>query len=258
MGMRKRLVIGNWKMNGSQAENGKLLADLVRLQGAGAETDSGSAQPDADRTELAVCVPFPYLQQVADTLGKSTISWGAQDVSEHEKGAYTGEISVGMLKDFGCQWALVGHSERRAYHGETSETVARKAAAALKGGLVPVVCVGETQQERESGSTLKVISEQLEPVLALGAEAVKKMVLAYEPVWAIGTGLTASPEQAQEVHAHIRSLLAQAGAPEQRILYGGSVKAANAASLFAKEDIDGALVGGASLVATDFQGIATA
>jgi len=163
-----------------------------------------------------------------------------------------------MLAEFGCAWAIVGHSERRAYHGESSDAVARKAAAAIAGGITPVVCVGETQAEREADKTLQVISSQLEPVLALGAEAVTKMVLAYEPVWAIGTGLTASPEQAQEVHAHIRSLLVQAGAPEQRVLYGGSVKAANAASLFAKEDIDGALVGGASLVATDFQGIANA
>lgn len=250
MSMRRRLVIGNWKMNGSMSENGKLLADLVGLQDAG--------RAGTDGAEMAVCAPFPYLQQVADALGGTAISWGAQDVSEHEKGAYTGEVSVAMLREFGCTWAIVGHSERRAYHGEASDTVARKAAAALKGGLTPVVCIGETQAERESGTTLQVISEQLQPVLALGAESVKNMVLAYEPVWAIGTGLTASPEQAQEVHAHIRKLLAQAGAPEQRVLYGGSVKAANAASLFAKDDIDGALVGGASLVATDFQGIANA
>ena len=250
MSVRRRLVIGNWKMNGSKAENQQLLSDLVQLQNAAAAT--------AAAAELAVCAPFPYLQQVADLLDQSNIGWGGQDVSEHAKGAYTGEISVAMLAEFGCAWVIVGHSERRAYHGESSDTVARKAAAAIAGGLTPVVCVGETQSEREAGNTLQVISDQLEPVLALGADALRKMVLAYEPVWAIGTGLTASPEQAQEVHAHIRKLLAQAGAPEQRILYGGSVKAANAASLFANEDIDGALVGGASLVASDFQGIANA
>ncbi|MGO1767989.1 MAG: triose-phosphate isomerase, partial [Advenella sp.] len=216
MSVRRRLVIGNWKMNGSKAENQQLLSDLVKLQNAAAVNEAAA--------ELAVCAPFPYLQQVADLLGQSSIGWGGQDVSEHDKGAYTGEVSVAMLAEFGCKWAIVGHSERRAYHGESSDTVARKAAAAISGGLTPVVCVGETQSEREAGNTLQVISSQLEPVLALGADALKKMVLAYEPVWAIGTGLTASPEQAQEVHAHIRKLLAQAGAPEQRILYGGSVK----------------------------------
>lgn len=257
MSVRRRLVIGNWKMNGSKAENQQLLSDLVKLQNAGAG-DMVAANAKEAGAELAVCAPFPYLQQVADTLKDSAIGWGAQDVSEHDKGAYTGEVSVSMLVEFGCAWAIVGHSERRAYHAESSDAVARKASAALKGGLTPVVCVGETQAEREAGNTLQVIGDQLQPVLALGADSVKKMVLAYEPVWAIGTGLTATPEQAQQVHAHIRQLLAKAGAPEQRILYGGSVKAANAASLFAKEDIDGALVGGASLVATDFQGIASA
>ncbi|ETF01611.1 triosephosphate isomerase [Advenella kashmirensis W13003] len=256
MSMRRRLVIGNWKMNGNRAENQQLLSDLVNLQKVGgAGADDGTKGADV---ELAVCAPFPYLPQVADALKGTGITWGAQDASEHAKGAYTGEVSVAMLAEFGCSWALVGHSERRAYHGETSDVVARKAAAVIQGGLTPVVCVGETQAEREAGDTLKIIDEQLAPVLALGADAVKNMVLAYEPVWAIGTGLTASPEQAQEVHAHIRKLLAAAGAPEQRVLYGGSVKAANATSLFAKEDIDGALVGGASLVATDFQGIADA
>ena len=256
MSMRRRLVIGNWKMNGNRAENQQLLSDLVSLQKAGGTGVDGEAKGGG--VELAVCAPFPYLQQVADALKDTGITWGAQDASEHAKGAYTGEVSVAMLAEFSCSWALVGHSERRAYHGETSDVVARKAAAVIQGGLTPVVCVGETRAEREAGATLKVIDEQLAPVLALGADMVKNMVLAYEPVWAIGTGLTASPEQAQEVHAHIRTLLAAAGASEQRVLYGGSVKAANAASLFAKEDIDGALVGGASLVATDFQGIADA
>ena len=247
MSMRRRLVLGNWKMNGNLADNQALIADLVKLL--------GEAGQDA---EAGVCAPFPYLHQLRDGLTGSAISWGAQDVSEHEKGAYTGEISVAMLADFACTWAIVGHSERRAYHGETSDAVARKAAAAIKGGLVPVVCVGETQAEREADRTLQVIGEQLRPVLALGKEAVEKMVIAYEPVWAIGTGLTATPEQAQDVHAYIRSLLVEAGAPDQRVLYGGSVKAANAASLFAKPDIDGALVGGASLIAADFQGIVNA
>ncbi len=262
MSMRRRLVIGNWKMNGNRAENQQLLSGLVSLQKVGGAGVDGGADSDGSakdgNVELAVCAPFPYLAQVADALKDTGITWGAQDASEHAKGAYTGEVSVAMLAEFGCSWALVGHSERRAYHGETSDVVARKAAAVIQGGLTPVVCVGETQAEREAGDTLKIIDAQLAPVLALGVDMVKNMVLAYEPVWAIGTGLTASPDQAQEVHAHIRKLLVQAGAPEQRVLYGGSVKAANAASLFAKEDIDGALVGGASLVATDFQGIADA
>jgi len=161
MSVRRRLVIGNWKMNGSKAENEQLLSDLVKLQNATAANQAA---------ELAVCAPFPYLQQVADILKDSAISWGGQDVSEHAKGAYTGEVSVAMLAEFGCAWAIVGHSERRAYHGEGSDVVARKAAAAIAGGITPVVCVGETQAEREASKTLQVISSQLEPVLALGAD----------------------------------------------------------------------------------------
>lgn len=242
---RARLVLGNWKMHGSLAENAAL---LDALRGADA----------AAHCEFGVCVPFPYLAQAQQALAGSAVAWGAQDVSAHEKGAYTGEVSAAMLGDFGCRWALVGHSERRSLHAETDQAVADKAAAALKAGLVPVVCVGESLQQREAGETLAVIRRQLAPVLALGAEAVARMVLAYEPVWAIGTGRTATPEQAQEVHGAIRAALQELGVAQVRVLYGGSVKAANAASLFAMADIDGALVGGASLVAEEFLRIAAA
>ena len=242
---RARLVLGNWKMHGSLAENAALLAAL-----RAADTNS--------RSQVGVCVPFPYLAQAAQALQGSAVTWGAQDVSVHEKGAYTGEVSAAMLKDFACRWVLAGHSERRAYHGETDQAVADKARAALQSGLTPVVCVGETLDEREAGQTLAVIRRQLAPVLALGADAVARMVLAYEPVWAIGTGRSATPEQAQEVHAAIRAELAALGAPQVQVLYGGSVKGANAASLFAMADIDGALVGGAALVAEEFLRIAAA
>ncbi|RIY39267.1 triose-phosphate isomerase [Neopusillimonas maritima] len=241
---RQRLVIGNWKMNGSLADNVELLEALR----AGADVSA----------DVAVCVPFPYLAQAQALLETSKVSWGAQDVSVHESGAYTGEVSTAMLCDFNCRWVLVGHSERRSYHGESSELVAQKAQAALQAGLVPVVCIGETLQEQEAGETAGVIAAQLKPVLALGPQAVAKMVIAYEPVWAIGTGRTATPEQAQEVHALIRAALRELGAEQVQVLYGGSVKAANAASLFAMPDIDGALVGGASLVAEEFLRIAAA
>ncbi|WP_397474307.1 triose-phosphate isomerase [Pusillimonas sp.] len=244
---RKRLVMGNWKMNGGLEANAKLLADLHA--GAGIL---------ADYCTVAVCAPFPYLAQARSQLENSVISWGAQDVSAHDSGAYTGEVSAAMLNDFGCTWALVGHSERRAMHGESDELVAAKAKAALAAGLTPVACVGETLAEQEAGHTLDVIQRQLAPVLALGAEAVSGLVVAYEPVWAIGTGLTATPAQAQEVHAAIRAALGTVGAQQVRVLYGGSVKADNAASLFAMPDIDGALVGGASLVADEFLRIAAA
>ena len=243
---RKRLVIGNWKMHGDTAFNSELLAGLR----------TGNAE--APQCDVAVCVPFPYLYQTRSLLEGSGVSWGAQDVSKHEKGAYTGETAATMLADFDCRWVLVGHSERRSYHGESDTLVAEKAAAALAAGITPVVCVGETQQEQEAGQTHAVIERQFAPVLALGVESLSKLVVAYEPVWAIGTGLTASPEQAQEVHAFIRSKLEAAGAGQVRILYGGSVKGANAASLFAMPDIDGALVGGASLVASEFLSIAAA
>lgn len=243
---RKRLVIGNWKMHGNLAGNASLLAEVSR----GAEAVAGC--------EIAVCAPFPYLAQAQNLLQGSAVSWGAQDISVHDQGAYTGEVAGAMLNDFGCRWVLAGHSERRALHGETDQQVADKAAAALAVGLTPVVCVGETLSQQEAGQTAAVIARQLAPVLALGAQSVARMVIAYEPVWAIGTGRTASPEQAQEVHASIRAMLSALGVPQVRVLYGGSVKASNAASLFAMADIDGALVGGASLVAQEFLRIAAA
>lgn len=246
---RQRLVIGNWKMNGSLAANEVLLKGIRDgVENTGAHNNC----------TIAVCPSFPYLAQVSQVLAGSAVSWGAQDVSWQESGAFTGEVSAPMLNDFNCAWALVGHSERRALHGETSEQVALKAQAALVHNITPVVCVGETLQDREQEKTLAVIQAQLAPVLALGEQAVNKMVIAYEPVWAIGTGLTASPEQAQEVHAYIRAQLNAIGAGNVQVLYGGSVKAANAASLFAMADIDGALVGGAALVAEEFLNIATA
>jgi triosephosphate isomerase len=243
---RKRLVMGNWKMHGSLQDNAALLGAL--LPGAARGGD----------TELAVCVPFPYLSQAKALLSGSPISWGAQDVSVHERGAYTGETSAAMLADFSCSWVLCGHSERRAMHAESSSLVAAKASSALACGLSPVVCVGETLPERDAGDAERVIGDQLDPVLALGAGALGRMVIAYEPVWAIGTGRTATPDQAQAVHAFIRSALSRCGAGQTRVLYGGSVKAANAAALFAQADIDGALVGGASLVADEFLKIAAA
>ncbi|MEI7571398.1 MAG: triose-phosphate isomerase [Alcaligenaceae bacterium] len=242
---RTRLIMGNWKMHGTLADNAKLLAGVR----AGANTLASGAQ-------LAVCVPFPYLAQAAQVLSGSPVSWGAQDLSTQTHGAFTGEVSGAMLKDFACRYVLVGHSERRSMHAESDQLVADKAKAALASGLTPVVCVGESLAQRDANQVLAVIQQQLAPVLALGAEAVKKMVVAYEPVWAIGTGRTATPEQAQEVHAAIRAALQAIAAGQVQILYGGSVKAANAASLFAMPDIDGALVGGASLVAEDFLAIA--
>ena len=238
---RTRLVIGNWKMHGNLSDNAALLAAL---------------RPAATTTQVAVCVPFPYLAQVAEALQGTAVSWGAQDVSTQVQGAYTGEISAPMLKDFGCRWVLVGHSERRSMHGESDQLVADKARAALAAGVTPVVCVGESLAERDAGQAIAVIHRQLAPVLALSADSVTKLVVAYEPVWAIGTGRTATPEQAQEVHAAIRAALQAVGAGNVQILYGGSVKASNAASLFSMPDIDGALVGGASLVADEFLRIA--
>lgn len=242
-----RLVLGNWKMHGSITENRELIRRLLEgAEGIPAEVAVG------------VCVPFPYLAQARELLYTSDITWGAQDVSCHPKGAYTGEVSAQMLCDFGSTWVLVGHSERRTLHGETSVQVAEKAQKALKNGLTPVVCVGESYKEHEDGAALDVIRAQLTPILGLGAEQVSKMVIAYEPIWAIGTGLTATPEQAQAVHAYIRSLVEEIGVSSLYILYGGSVKPDNAASLFAMPDINGALVGGASLDAKDFLAIATA
>jgi len=242
--MRERLVVGNWKMNGALASNARLLDRLA-----------SEWRPSEGRS-LAVCVPFPYLGQAQAALASTPIAWGAQDVSANAPGAYTGDVAAGMLVEFGCRYVLVGHSERRQFHGESDADVAAKAKAALGVGIVPIVCVGETLAERDAGTTEAVVMRQLRSVIdALGPE-LKEIDLAYEPIWAIGTGRTATPSQAQDVHALLRAALAKAGAPDVRILYGGSVKAANAAALFAMPDVDGGLVGGASLDATEFLTIA--
>lgn len=244
--MRKTLVAANWKMNGSREFAGQFFRDLD-LNGV-----------DCD---VAFCPPFPYLPIVADLLqeaGRPSVSLGAQNVSEREAGAFTGEVSAAMLKDFGVRYVIVGHSERRSLFGETSELVAQKYVAAKEAGLVPILCVGETLEEREASRALEVIGSQLDAVAELaGDDCWKGAVVAYEPVWAIGTGKTATPEQAQAVHEFIRGRLGAAG-EEVQIVYGGSVKSANAASLFAQPDIDGALVGGASLDAAEFAGICRA
>ena len=248
--MRGYLVAGNWKMNGSSEANAELVSGIV------------SGMTASDSVELLVCPPFPYLAAVAAQIGDNAVSLGAQNLSEQEKGAFTGEVSGSMIRDSGCQYVIVGHSERRAIYGETSANVAEKFQAALDAGLTPILCVGETLEEREAGNTESVIDEQLNAVLDhAGVEAFAKAVVAYEPVWAIGTGMTASPEQAQDVHEHIRggivSRNADVGA-NIKILYGGSVKGENAAGLFSKPDIDGGLIGGASLKAEDFLAIADA
>jgi triosephosphate isomerase len=247
--MRRKLITGNWKMNGGLASNAALLSAVKSELG----------QPSC---QVAVCVPAPYLAQCQQLLSGTPVAWGAQDVSTHEAGAYTGEISAAMLKDFGCAYVIVGHSERRAYHGESDEMVGRKAVRAIAAGLVPIVCVGETLAEREAGQTEQVVQRQLEAVLAqLAGNDVEKMVVAYEPVWAIGTGKTATPQMAQDVHAFLRGRIAardaQAAAGMQ-ILYGGSMKPDNAAELLAMADIDGGLIGGAALKATDFLAIVRA
>jgi triosephosphate isomerase len=245
--MRGKLVVGNWKMNGGLRQNDALLADLR----------GGWAAP-AGR-QLAVCVPFPYLWQAQAALSGSAIAWGAQDVSEYASGAYTGEVSAAMVAEFDCRYALVGHSERRA-RGESDAVVAQKAVGALGAGLTPVVCVGETLAEREAGSTGAVVLRQFDAVATRLGDRVSAIVVAYEPVWAIGTGRTASPDQAQAVHRLLRERLeriagAAVGVP---LLYGGSVKSDNAKALFTCPDIDGALVGGASLKADEFLAIAKA
>lgn len=244
--MRKPLVIGNWKMHGSRPANAELLAGLL------------AARPYT--ADVAVCVPFVFLSETAATLAAGDLRWGAQDVSAHEQGAYTGEVSATMLAELGCCYALVGHSERRAYHHESDALVALKAQAALARGVTPVVCVGETLAEREAGQTEIVVKRQLSAVIHQLAHCAAEMVVAYEPVWAIGTGRTASPEQAQAVHAVLRAQLqaATGRADSMKILYGGSVKPDNAATLFAQPDIDGGLVGGASLKAADFVAICRA
>lgn len=237
--------------------HGGLAANRSLLQGVVAGVKGLAAA-----VECAVCVPYPYLAQVQQELAKTGVSWGAQNLSEQVSGAFTGEVSAAMLKDFGCRYVIVGHSERRALYGEDDGLVAKKFKQALAGGLVPILCVGETLAQRESGQTAEVVAAQLDAVLdAVGVEVFAGAVVAYEPVWAIGTGLTASPTQAQAVHEGIRARLAARNAEVAagvRVLYGGSVKAGNAAELFAMPDIDGALVGGASLVAEEFVAICRA
>ena len=245
--MKKKLVVGNWKMNGRLAANQALIEAL--LAGVGT-ADCG----------VAVCVPAPYWAQAQDLLASSAIDLGAQDVSQHAVGAFTGELSAAMLKEFGVRYAIVGHSERRLYHGETDAVVAAKTQAALANGITPIVCVGETLAEREAGHTEEVVKRQLAAVVHTNGHCISEIVLAYEPVWAIGTGKTATPEQAQQVHALLRAQLHAASNQSDRIqiLYGGSMNAANAAQLLAQPDIDGGLVGGAALKAADFLAIIAA
>ncbi|EGV51384.1 triose-phosphate isomerase [endosymbiont of Riftia pachyptila] len=248
--MRKPLVAGNWKMNGSLESVRELLEGLK------------SGIDAVSNAEVAVCPPYVFIPEVQKLLDGSAISWGGQDLSVEVSGAYTGEIAGSMLNDFGCKYAIVGHSERRSYHGESDELVAKKFAAARAGGLVPILCVGETLEEREQGITEDVCARQLDAVIDLvGVDGLACGVIAYEPVWAIGTGKTATPEQAQDVHAFIRGRIAEKSAEVaegMRILYGGSMKPGNAKELIGKPDIDGGLIGGASLVAEDFLGICTA
>ncbi|MDD3380801.1 MAG: triose-phosphate isomerase [Rugosibacter sp.] len=248
--MRQKLVIGNWKMHGGLAVNAALLSAIQ------------AGLPIANKAAVAVCVPYPYLSQTQQLLEKTVLAWGAQDISEHDQGAWTGEVSGSMLADFGSRYVLVGHSERRSFFAETDAVVAAKFFAAQRAGLIPVLCVGETLAEREAGITQAVITRQLDVVLALvGIASFAKAVVAYEPVWAIGTGKTATPEQAQAVHVAIRARFAQEDeniASGLQILYGGSVKPSNAVEIFAQPDIDGGLIGGASLVAAEFLAICTA
>jgi len=248
--MRSKLVVGNWKMHGSLAANSELLKGLL----------AGIAR--AGGVDVAVCVPFPYLSQVQAMLAATPLRWGAQNLSEHGSGAYTGEVSAAMLGDFGCRFAIVGHSERRALYGETDAVAAAKFAAAVQAGLTPILCLGETIEQREGNITEQVIAAQLDAVTqTAGMNGFANAVIAYEPVWAIGTGRTATPQQAQEVHAFIRGaqLKAASGkAGEMKILYGGSVKPDNAAALFGQPDIDGGLIGGAALKAADFVAVCRA
>ena len=248
--MQGKLVVGNWKMNGNLASNQSLLKSLIPL-----------LKPISS-TRCAVCVPYPYLYQTEQILRGSGIAWGAQDVCEYDHGAYTGGVSAGMMADFGCRFVIVGHSERRSLFGDTDKAVALKFAAVVKAGLTPILCVGETLAERESGMTEQVVARQMDAVMShTGVAALGQAVMAYEPVWAIGTGKTAAPHEAQAVHAYIRGRVAEQdmrvgdGLP---LLYGGSVRAANAQQLFAMPDIDGGLIGGASLVAEEFAAICRA
>jgi triosephosphate isomerase len=242
--MRSKLIAGNWKMNGSLATNDVLVRDVQQ----------GMQALQSPKPHVAMCVPAAYFSQVQQLIKDSGIDLGAQDVSAHEQGAYTGEVSAAMLKDFAVRYCLVGHSERRQFQGETDEQVAHKAQRALSAGITPIVCVGETLTEREAGNTQEVVKRQLAAVIHANGHCISEIVVAYEPVWAIGTGQTASPAQAQVVHAVLRAQLKAATAHSDRvhILYGGSMNAANAAELLAQPDIDGGLIGGASLKAADF------
>lgn len=249
--MRQPLVIANWKLHGDRETNRALLTALRGL------LESSKAGGGAG---CVICPPFPYLADVEGLIADSDLELGAQDCSHSDSGAYTGEVSAAMLADVGCKWVIIGHSERRQYHGESDALVAAKVAAALRAGLTPVICVGETQEQREAGEAAGVVTSQLRGGLA-DQQDLSQVVVAYEPVWAIGTGLTATPELAQEMHAEIRGALSsidEAGAAAMPLLYGGSVKADNAAALFAQTDIDGALVGGASLDAEAFAAIVAA
>lgn len=242
--MKKKLIAGNWKMNGSLAANESLVNGL--LEGLGNVS-----------CQVAICAPSVYLPQMQKLVAGTVLELGAQDLSMHESGAYTGEISGAMLKEFGVRYCIVGHSERRQYHGETDIVVATKTQRALAFGITPIVCVGETLAERDAGKTEEVVKRQLAAVIHANGHCISEIVLAYEPVWAIGTGKTASTEQAQQVHAILRAQLRAASAQADRIhiLYGGSMNAANASQLLAQEDIDGGLVGGAALKAPDFLAI---
>ena len=248
--MRKPLIAGNWKMNGSRESIAALLDGLKAGMG------------DVNTAEVAVCAPSIYIGNVQASLDGSDVTWGGQDVSVHDSGAYTGETAASMLLDFGCKYAIIGHSERRTYHAESDALVAEKFEQAINNGLVPLFCIGETLEEREQGITEDVVARQIDAVLdRVGAEGMAKGVIAYEPVWAIGTGMTASPQQAQDVHAFIRGRVAAADAAvaeKVQILYGGSMNAGNAAELLSQPDIDGGLIGGASLKADDFLTIARA
>ena len=260
MGQRRRLIAGNWKMNGSLASNSVLLSELRHgLTDLHLYAGADQAQPVCD---IAVCVPMPYLAQAQATLHDTVIRWGAQDVSGERSGAYTGETGASMLQDFSCFYAICGHSERRLLHAETDQQVAHKVLRLLEVGITPIVCVGETLQERNQGRTEQVVSRQLAAVLqAAGVDAVGRIVVAYEPMWAIGSGLTASPAQAQQVHALLRAQLAALDPVQAAlvpIIYGGSMKPDNAQALLAMPDIDGGLIGGAALKAIDFLAIIAA
>ena len=248
--MRKKLVAGNWKMHGGIEQNNSLLNKVV------------AGTLGADKATYAVCVPYPYLSQVSSLLKDTHISWGAQNISQHVKGAFTGEVSAIMLNDFFCHYVIVGHSERRTLYGEDSKIVSHKFKAALENSLIPILCVGESIDQREAGLTEEIVGEQLDAVIELvGVEALEHAVLAYEPIWAIGTGRTATPQQAQDIHSFIRNRVASHNtqiATKIQILYGGSVKANNATELFVMPDIDGGLIGGASLLPDEFISICMA